>query len=104
MASHDQRHTLNTGFDVDLPWSAWVSGNVYYGSGFPDGEGPAHLPEHTTIDLALGKTLGKNFTVSLNALNVANRRFLLDNSLTFGGMHFFIPREIIVQAKYRFDY
>jgi hypothetical protein len=42
--------------------------------------------------------------MSINALNVANRRFLLDNSLTVEGTHFFNPREIFVQAKYRFHY
>jgi outer membrane cobalamin receptor len=101
---HDQRHTLNTGFDVDLPRNAWVSGNVYYGSGFTDNGGPAHLPGHTTFDLELGKTLGEHLSASIDALNAANRRFLLDNSLTFGGTHFFNPREIFVQAKYRFHY
>jgi len=28
----------------------------------------------------------------------------LDNSLTFGGMHYLNPREIFVQFRYRFHY
>ncbi len=64
-----------------------------------------HLPGHTTVDLALGKNIGERPSVSLTALNLANRRFLLDNSLTFaGGSHFFHPREIFAQVKYRFHY
>ena len=101
---HDQRNTLNTGFDVSLPWRTWANGNVYYGSGFTDSGGPAHLPGHTTVDLALGKDFGEGFSASLSALNLANRRFLLDNSLTFGGTHYFNPREIFVQMRYRFRY
>ena len=101
---HDQRNTLNTGFDLSLPWKTWANGNVYYGSGFTDSGGPAHLPGHTTFDLALGKNFGESFSASLSALNLANRRFLLDNSLTFGGTHYFNPREIFLQVRYRFHY
>ncbi len=101
---HDQRNTLNTGFDLSLPWKTWANGNVYYGSGFTDSGGPAHLPGHTTFDLALGKNFGESFSASLSALNLANRRFLLDNSLTFGGTHYFNPREIFIQVRYRFHY
>jgi outer membrane receptor protein involved in Fe transport len=101
---HDQRNTLNTGFDLNLPWQTWANGNIYYGSGFTDSGGPAHLPGHTTADLSLGRSLGENISVSITALNLANRRFLLDNSLTFGGTHFFDPREIFVQVRYRFHY
>jgi hypothetical protein len=42
--------------------------------------------------------------VGLTALNVANRRVLLDNSLTFGGFHYNDPREIYVEFKWRFHY
>ena len=47
---HDQRNTLNVGFTANLPWNSYASTNVYYGSGFLDGEvmpGPAYLPGHT---------------------------------------------------------
>lgn len=90
------------GFVVDLPSRAWAAGNVYYGSGSTDDNGPAHLPGHTTVDLMLGKRFGESATVSLSALNLANRRYLLDNSLTFGGTHFADPRQLFVQVKYRF--
>ena len=78
---HDQRNTLNVGFDGILPGKFTASTNVYYGSGFTNGlygtpqaqyPGP-YLPSHTTFDLSVGKTFGNRFTVSVNALNVANR-------------------------------
>jgi hypothetical protein len=106
---HDQRNTLNVGGDVTLPWRAFASTNVYYGSGFsnafigmpyPGG----HLPQHTTFDLSLGKDFGERISASLNALNVANRRVELDNSQTFGGFHWNNPREIFVELRYRFRY
>ena len=65
---------------------------------------PFHLPGHTTFDLSLGKEFGERFSVAVNALNVANRRFLLDNSLTFGGTHYQNPRELTVQLRWRFHY
>ena len=75
-----------------------------YGSGFLDGEGPEHLPSHTTYDLALGKSFGENWSVRVTGLNLGNHHYLLDNSNTFGGTHFANPREISVQVKYRFRY
>jgi hypothetical protein len=106
---HDQRNTLNFGGDVSLPWQSYASTNVYYGSGFtnafPDQPYPGdYLPGHTTFDLSVGKTFNERFSVSLNALNVANRRVELDNSLTFGGFHWNNPREIYVQLRYNFHY
>jgi outer membrane cobalamin receptor len=106
---HDQRNTLNVGFNANLPWHSFASTNVYYGSGFTNGmpnaqfPGP-YLPGHTTFDISMGKNFGEKYTVSLTALNVANRRILLDNSLTFGGFHFNDPREIYVEFRYRFHY
>jgi outer membrane receptor protein involved in Fe transport len=104
LLDHDQRNTLNLGGRVSLPWSTAASANIYYGSGFTDGDGPNHLPGHTTVDLSLSKQFGEKFSVSANAINLANRRFLLDNSETFGGTHFFNPREIYVEFRYRFHY
>lgn len=104
LLDHDQRHTLNTGFELNLPWRSWAASNVYYGSGFANNGGPAHLAGHTTLDVMLGKTVRKNWSVSINALNAANRRFLLDNSLTFGGTHYADPRQIFLQLRYRFHY
>ena len=103
---HDQTHTLHTGFNLRLPWNAAAGGNLYYGSGFTDGssEMPAHLQGHTTFDLSVSEALGENLTISVTTLNLANRRFLLDNSETFGGTHYAEPRQIYVQVKYRFHY
>jgi len=106
---HDQRNTLNFGFNAILPWQSFASTNVYYGSGFtngmPNAEFPsAYLPQHTTFDLSVGKHFGERFTASVTVLNVANRHLLLDNSLTFGGFHYNDPREIYAEFRWRFHY
>jgi len=108
---HDQRNTLNVGFNGSLPYGVNGSFNVYYGSGFSNGyQDPpspysgAYLPSHTTADLALGKEFAERYTVSVNALNVGNTRVLLDNSLTFGGFHFNDPRQIYGEVRYRFKF
>jgi hypothetical protein len=106
---HDQRNTLNVGFNATLPWQSFASTNVYYGSGFtngmPDAQYPGdYLPQHTTVDISAGKTFRENFTASVTALNVANRRVLLDNSLTFGGFHYNDPRQIYGELRWRFHY
>ena len=108
---HDQRNTLNIGAESSLPLQSYVSTNVYYGSGFTNGftDPPspytsAYLPQHTTFDLAIGKRFGESTTFSISALNVANRRLLLDNSLTFGGFHYNDPRQIYAQIKFHFHY
>lgn len=106
LLDHDQQHTFHTGFNFTLPGRFIAGGNLYYGSGFTDGDSdvPAHLPGHTTFDLSLGKSFTERLTVSVTALNLANRRFLLDNSTTFGGTHYADPRQIYVQVRYRFHY
>ncbi len=106
---HDQRNTLNAGYNTTLPWHTYASTNVYYGSGFTNGlpgvQYPGnYLPSHTTFDLSLGKTFAEKYTVSLTALNAANRRVQLDNSLTFGGFHWNDPRQIYAEFRYRFHY
>jgi outer membrane receptor protein involved in Fe transport len=103
---HDQRHTLHAGFNFSLPRRMTAGGNLYYGSGFTDGTSdvPTHLQAHTTFDLSVGKTLFENLTLSVTALNLTNRRFLLDNSTTFGGTHYAEPRQIYVQLRYRFHF
>jgi hypothetical protein len=108
---HDQRNTLNVGFNASLPFHTTASTNVYYGSGFtngnPDPTTPypnPYLPEHTTFDISIGKSFSEKLTASLTATNVANRRVLLDNSLTFGGFHYDDPREIFAELRYRFKY
>ena len=106
---HDQRNTLSIVGSVSLPWRSYASTSVYYGSGFtnafPGQPYPGdYLPQHTTFDLALGKDFGERFSVSVTALNVANRRVELDNSVTFGGFHWNDPREIFAEFRYRFHY
>ncbi len=106
---HDQRNTLNFGYNTSLPWQSYASTNIYYGSGFTNGlpgvQYPGnYLPEHTTFDLALGKSFAEKYTVSVTALNVANRRVQLDNSLTFGGFHWNDPRQIYGELRFRFNY
>ncbi|HTU36004.1 MAG TPA: TonB-dependent receptor [Candidatus Acidoferrum sp.] len=109
---HDQRNTLNLGFNASLPWQTYAATNVYYGSGFVNGlygtpqeqyPGP-YLPSHTTFDLSLGKSFHEKYSISVTALNVANRRVQLDNSLTFGGFHWNEPREIYGQFRYNFHF
>jgi hypothetical protein len=106
---HDQRNTLNVGGDVILPWHSHASTNVYYGSGFSNADPGQpypglYLPAHTTFDLSFGKDFGERYSLSLTALNVANRRVELDNSVTFGGFHWNAPREIYAELRYRFHY
>ena len=106
---HDQRNTLNVGFNATLPWqslpppmctTARASPTALPGPAYPGN----YLPQHTTFDISLGKTFAEKYTVSFTALNVANRRVLLDNSLTFGGFHYNDPREMYVQFRWRFHY
>jgi outer membrane receptor protein involved in Fe transport len=104
---HDQRNTLHMGAQYTLPWRAYASTDIYYGSGFTNGDptNPGdHLQPHTTFDLSLGKNFSERFSVNVQSTNVANRRVLLDNSFTFGGTHFNNPREIFVQLRWRFRY
>ena len=108
---HDQRNTLNTGFTANLPLHSWFSTSVYYGSGFSNGYSAppspylgSYLPAHTTADLAAGKEVGENWSLGVNAINVANTRVLLDNSLTFGGFHQNDPRQIYGEVRYRFHF
>jgi TonB dependent receptor/TonB-dependent Receptor Plug Domain len=108
---HDQRNTLNVGMNGNLPYHAYASFNVYYGSGFSNGftDPPSpfsgdYLPGHVSADVAVGKTFGENFSVSVDASNISNTRRLLDNSLTFGGFHYNDPRQIYGQVRYRFHF
>ena len=102
---HDQRDTLHLGGQYTLPWRAYFSTDVYYASGFSNSNSNIpgdHLQPHATFDLSLGKQFSDKFSVNLQAINVANRRVLLDNSFTFGGTHYLNPREVYVQVRYRF--
>ncbi len=98
---HDQRNTLSTVVSSTLPGRAWATATIAYGSGFLNGDGPAHLPAHTTVGLSLGKSFADNWSLAVNALNITNGRYLLDNSNTFGGTHYAYPREVYVEVRYR---
>ena len=50
------------------------------------------------------KSFAEKYSISVTALNVANRRVQLDNSLTFGGFHWNDPRQIYAEFRYRFHY
>ena len=78
-------------FGERLLWLG-IHATAFPGAPFPGN----YLPAHTTFDLSAGKDFGERFTASVTALNVANRRYELDNSLTFGGFHWNDPREIYV--------
>ncbi len=100
---------MNVGFNATLPWHAYAATNVYYGSGFTNGLPGVpypgdYLPSHAAVDLSLGKTFVEKYSVSVTAVNVANRRVELDNSLTFGGFHWNEPRQIYAEFRYRFRY
>lgn len=102
---HDQRNTLNAGCRADLPWQAFISLNLYFGSGFSNANGPpSHLPSHGTLDVSLGKDFGSHLSASLTLLNVTDKHLLIDNSLTFDGLHWNDPREIYGEIHYKFGY
>lgn len=101
---HDQRNTLTTGFNAVLPRQSWLSANFVYGSGFLNGGGPDHLPGYETVDLALGKSFGENWSAKITGTNIANKHYFVDLSNTFGGSHFADPRMISVQLRYKFHY
>ena len=90
--------------------AVFASTNVYYGSGFTNGIRTPNIRAiicpSTRPSTFPRKELwrGEKYKVSVTALNVANRRVLLDNSLTFGGFHFNDPRQIYVEFRYRFHY
>ena len=108
---HDQRNTLNVGVNGNLPYRAYASFNIYYGSGFSNGyqDPPSPFTGRTCRDTCprtwqWAKTFGENFSVSVDASNIANTRRLLDNSLTFGGFHYNDPRQIYGEVRYRFHF
>jgi outer membrane receptor protein involved in Fe transport len=101
---HDQRNTLSTGLTSTLPKKTWISGNLSYGSGFLNGNGPDHLPSYALVDLSAGKSFGENWSAKLSATNITNRKYFIDLSNTFGGSHFGEPRMISLQVRYKFRY
>ena len=104
---HDQRHTLTLGSFLVLPCDSYLFGEFHYGSGFANlGEqtSASHLPGHARLDLGGGKRFGKNWSVTVNLLNVTRGSYLLDNSPLLGGVHWVEPRQIWAELRYSFHY
>lgn len=104
LLDHDQRNTVTSVLSLTLPGTMWATPSYEFGSGFLNGNGPAHLPPHSTFDLSIGKRFGEKVTVSANAVNIGNSRYLLDTSNTFGGTHYVDPRRVYAEIKYRFHF
>jgi len=103
LLDHDQRDTLRVGGEFDVRHT-WSSLDFNYGSGFLDGDGPAHLPPHSTVDFAIGHDFGERWSAKLTATNLFDARYLIDNSNSFGGTHTEYPRRVAVQVRWRFHY
>jgi hypothetical protein len=102
---HDQRNTLNLGYDTDLPGRFFVGSNLSVNSGLTNGGAPpSHLSSYAILDLTVGRNISPDLQVSLTGLNVTNRHLLTDNSLTFGGVHWNDPFQIYAELHYRFRY
>jgi outer membrane cobalamin receptor len=101
---HDQRNTLNLGFHAAVPLRIDFSGNLAYGSGFLDEDGPQHLPGHTEFSFSLSRPFGERFSVGFTAQNVGDSRYLIDRSNTFGGTHWNYPRQLSGELRYRFHF
>jgi outer membrane receptor protein involved in Fe transport len=101
---HDQRNTLSAGFRAALPFRISAAGNLSYGSGFLAGDGPFHLADHTEVSISLSKAIGERLSVAFTAQNIADGRYLLDDSNTFGGTHWNYPRQVSGEIRYRFHF
>jgi hypothetical protein len=102
---HDQRNTVNLGYNANLPRQFFVGSNLSFNSGLSNGfEGPSHLPSYTVLDLVVGRNLTRDLAVSITGLNVTNAHLLTDNSLTFGGVHWNNPFQIYAELRYKFHY
>ena len=102
---HDQRNTLNLGYNAKLPQQFFVGSNLSVNSGLSNGFAPpTHLPGYAVLDLTAGRNISSNLSVSITTLNVTNRHLLTDNSLTFGGLHWNNPFQIYAELRYKFHY
>lgn len=104
LLDHDQRNTVASVLALSFPGGLWVTPAYQFGSGFLNGNGPAHLPPHSTFDLSIGRPLGKDWSISANGVNIGNARYLLDTSNTFGGTHYVNPRQVYLEVRCRFHY
>ena len=71
---------------------------------FLNGDGPSNLPGHKEFSISLGKSIGENLSVNFTTQNIADSRYQIDNSNTFGGTHWNYPREISGGIRYRFHF
>ena len=101
---HDQRNTLNLGFHAAAPLRVNVSGNLSYGSGFLDEDGPRHLPGHTEFSFSLSRSFGERFSLGFTAQNAGDSRYLIDRANTFGGTHWNYERQLTGEVRYRFHF
>jgi outer membrane receptor protein involved in Fe transport len=104
LLDHDQRNTVTSVLSLALPNHIFATPAYQFGSGFLNGNGPSHLPPHSTFDLLIGKTFREQVTASVSATNIGNARYLLDTSNTFGGTHYINPRQIYGEIRYRFHF
>jgi outer membrane receptor protein involved in Fe transport len=104
LLDHDQRNTASAVLSLNLPGHFWATPAYQFGSGFLNGDGPAHLPPHSSFDLSIGKRFGEHWSISANAVNIANTRYLVDTSNTFGGTHYVTPRQLYGELRYRFHF
>ena len=101
---HDQRVTLSAGAQITIARGFWASATVLYGSGFLRGDGPDHMPKHTTADVAVGRDIGEKLALRLTVLNVADSLYLTGIENSFAGTHYANPRDVAVQLRYKFHY
>jgi outer membrane receptor protein involved in Fe transport len=104
LLDHDQRNTATAVLTLKLPKQFWATPAYQFGSGFLNADGPSHLPPHSTFDLSIGKKFGDRWSFSANAVNIANTRYLLDTSNTFGGTHYINPSQIYAEVRYHFHF
>jgi hypothetical protein len=102
LLDHDQRNTATAVLPLSFPKKFWLTPAYEFGSGFLNADGPSHLPPHSTFDLSIGKKFGERWSLSVNAVNIANTRYLLDTSNTFGGTHYINSRQIYAEVRYHF--
>jgi hypothetical protein len=102
---HDQRNTLNLGYNATLPHQFFVGSNLSVNSGLSNGFAPpTHLSSYAVLDLAVGRNISRDLSVSITTLNVTDKHLLTDNSLTFGGVHWNNPFQVYAELRYKFHY
>jgi Carboxypeptidase regulatory-like domain/TonB dependent receptor len=102
---HDQRNTLNLGYNANLPGRYFVGANLSTNSGLTNGSSPpSHLASYQILDLTFGRNITRDLALSLTGTNVTNKHLLTDNSLTFGGVHWNNPFQIYAELNYKFHY